>query len=379
MTKHERMILDLLSEDPMLSQNEIAEKLNITRSSVSVYISHLMKEGYIRGRGYVMDDQKSIYVIGTSSIDYRTTMDYDALLGMENSLSFEDNELTVSYGGCAKNIADNLIRFDRAVSCISAIGSDMVGQELINEYKRIGIGTENMLIVPGARSSTYLEIRTSNMDHMIIHSSDVKIQCQITPEFLASKRHKLRRCKAIIAEDSLSAETLQYISSNHFPAMLVTTKPKRIDRYLSVLNQYNGVVFQISTAWAILGDHNPSEDDTSVFYLTSRLRTMVNGPVLICYGKNKFSFSGKRHAIICEYSDPVPNDALYAQYRDTVAACFFHYLLEDIEEEDLLKYLGACRSIVSSSMDFVNQQLCEELVLSVVEKKTFKFKYSYMH
>lgn len=362
----------------MLSQSEIAEKLNITRSSVSVYISRLMKDGYIKGRGYVLDDQKGIYVIGTSSIDYRTSMDCNALFGTEGTWSFEDNELTVSYGGSAKNIADNLVRFNRTVFVVSAIGSDMVGQELIDEYKRIGIGTENLLIIPGAKSSTYLEIRSPDLTQRLVYSSDVKIQRQITPEFLSSKRHKMLRAKAVIVEDSLSAETLQYIPANHSATMLVTTGPKRIKRYFSVLNQYNGIVLEISTAWAILGDHEPSEDDTSVLYLTSRLQTMINGPVLICYGKNKFSFSGKRHAIICEYSDPVPNDALYGHYRDTVAACFFHYLLEGVEEEELLKYVSACRSIVASSMELVNQQLCEEMVLSVVEKKTFKFNYSYM-
>ena len=51
MIKHERLILEKLTENPMLSQGELAAMLNLTRSSISVYISHLMQMGYIRGRG----------------------------------------------------------------------------------------------------------------------------------------------------------------------------------------------------------------------------------------------------------------------------------------------------------------------------------------
>ena len=48
MIKHERLILEKLTENPMLSQGELAAMLNLTRSSVSVYISHLMQMGFIR-------------------------------------------------------------------------------------------------------------------------------------------------------------------------------------------------------------------------------------------------------------------------------------------------------------------------------------------
>ena len=51
MNSNERAILDILAKHPLASQNDIADALGITRSSVSVYISHLIQEGYILGRG----------------------------------------------------------------------------------------------------------------------------------------------------------------------------------------------------------------------------------------------------------------------------------------------------------------------------------------
>ena len=50
MTQRERQILDLIAANPMISQQELADTLNITRSSVAVHISNLLKKGYIAGR-----------------------------------------------------------------------------------------------------------------------------------------------------------------------------------------------------------------------------------------------------------------------------------------------------------------------------------------
>ena len=51
MTQRERQILQLIESNPMISQQELAEELGITRSSVAVHISNLMSKGHIAGRG----------------------------------------------------------------------------------------------------------------------------------------------------------------------------------------------------------------------------------------------------------------------------------------------------------------------------------------
>lgn len=43
MTQRERQILEWIRQDPMISQQELAEKAGITRSSAAVHISNLMK------------------------------------------------------------------------------------------------------------------------------------------------------------------------------------------------------------------------------------------------------------------------------------------------------------------------------------------------
>ena len=53
MTQRERQILRWIEENPLISQQELADKAGIARSSVAVHISNLMKKGHIAGKGYI--------------------------------------------------------------------------------------------------------------------------------------------------------------------------------------------------------------------------------------------------------------------------------------------------------------------------------------
>ena len=50
MTQQERQILQWIEQDPMISQEALAEKAGITRSSVAVHISNLMKRATLPAR-----------------------------------------------------------------------------------------------------------------------------------------------------------------------------------------------------------------------------------------------------------------------------------------------------------------------------------------
>ena len=69
MTQRERQILQWIEQDPMISQEALAEKAGITRSSVAVHISNLMKKGYIAGKGYVLRSGTYAAVVGGVNMD----------------------------------------------------------------------------------------------------------------------------------------------------------------------------------------------------------------------------------------------------------------------------------------------------------------------
>ena len=66
LTSREKEIFEVLKKEPLISQEELAHRFGITRSSIAVHISNLMKKGVILGKGYVFNEQISIVVIGES-------------------------------------------------------------------------------------------------------------------------------------------------------------------------------------------------------------------------------------------------------------------------------------------------------------------------
>ena len=69
MTQRERQILRLIEHNPMISQQELADELGITRSSVAVHISNLTKKGVIVGKGYVLHSGSYAVVVGGVNVD----------------------------------------------------------------------------------------------------------------------------------------------------------------------------------------------------------------------------------------------------------------------------------------------------------------------
>ena len=87
----------------MISQQELADRAGITRSSVAVHISNLMKKGYILGKGYVVHTAPYVAVVGgiTKDIGGRSL----APLVHRDS---NPGQVRVSMGGVGRNIAHNM-------------------------------------------------------------------------------------------------------------------------------------------------------------------------------------------------------------------------------------------------------------------------------
>lgn len=370
MIKHERLILEKLTENPMLSQSELASMLNLTRSSVSVYISNLMRMGYIRGRGYLIEDHSTVAVIGTASIDYRTAIDEQIFADLNRTRFLDNNELCISFGGIGKNVADSIRRIGHNVSYICAVGSDALGRELLDECRQNGVDIGDALIVPAQKSSTYLEISSRERQEILISSANTKLQQSITPAFLQSKTAKLRRARAIIIEDGLSEHSLQYISSN-FPAVpvfMICSKPTRVSHFSSFLNQFQGLALSLASAWALLGEiGTPPTQDSIAMDIARQLSKKVDGAVLIGYGSSEVVYANQGAVFFGRYPGSGYRVDAFSHYRDTFASAFFHCLLEDMEGEDLIRYVCACRRIVSSSKEIVNTQLCPELIATTIQ------------
>ncbi len=208
MTQRERQILQLIEADPMISQQEIGDKLGITRSSVAVHISNLMKKGCIAGKGYVLRRGSYVVVVGGVNVDIGGRS-YAPLVAADSN----PGAVTTSLGGVGRNIAHNMVLMGLDVHMLTAYGDDLNGERVAASCSELGIDFSRALRVPGAVTSTYLYL-TDPAGEMALAVSDMSVCEKITPAYLAENLSLLQNAQVVVADTNIPAESLAYLAEN---------------------------------------------------------------------------------------------------------------------------------------------------------------------
>ena len=208
MTQRERQILQLIEENPMISQQELAEELGITRSSVAVHISNLMTKGHIAGRGYVLRSGSYVVVVGGINVDIGGKS-YAPLVEADSN----PGTVKISLGGVGRNIAHNLSLLGTDVRMLTAFGDDVHGQQVAASCSELGIDLSHAQKIAGGTTSTYLYL-TDEKGEMALAVSDMEICKKITPSYLSSNLSLLQNAQVVIADANIPAESLIYLAEN---------------------------------------------------------------------------------------------------------------------------------------------------------------------
>lgn len=208
MTRREEQILQWIRENPLISQQELAERAGITRSSVGVHIANLIKKGNLRGRGYLLGEESGVTVVGAVNVDISGTPDTELLAGDSNP-----GHVRVTLGGVGRNIAENLSRLGHPVRMITALGEDAHSAQVRQGCREAGIDLTHSLIVPNGRTSTYLCLNDERGE-IVGAVSDMAIYDALTPAFLQTRLEVINRSRLVVADGNLSAESLSFLGRN---------------------------------------------------------------------------------------------------------------------------------------------------------------------
>ena len=208
MTQRERQILRLIEADPMISQQQLADALGITRSSAAVHISNLIKKGYIAGKGYVLRSGSYAVVVGGVNVDIGGKS-FDPLVSSDSN----PGSVTVSLGGVGRNIAHNLSLMGADVRLLTAYGDDTHGQTVAASCSELGIDLSHALRLSDCATSTYLYLMDETGE-MALAISDMEICKRITPAYLAANQTLLQNAQLIIADTNIPQESLIYLAEN---------------------------------------------------------------------------------------------------------------------------------------------------------------------
>lgn len=234
MTQRERQILQLIESNPMISQQELADELGITRSSVAVHISNLMTKGHIAGRGYVLRSGSYAVVVGGVNVDIGGKS-FAPLIPADSN----PGRVQMSLGGVGRNIAHNLSLMGTDVRMLTAFGDDLHGQKVAASCSELGIDLSHALRISGGTTSTYLYL-TDERGEMVLAISDMEICKQITPAYLASNLNLLQNAQVVITDTNIPEESLIYLAENCpvplFCDPVSTTKAEKLRSILAKIH-----------------------------------------------------------------------------------------------------------------------------------------------
>ena len=205
MTQRERQILRWIEENPFISQQELAEKAGITRSSAVVHISNLMKKGYITGKGYIVSPASYVVVVGGVNMDIGG-ISHAQLVSADSN----PGRVRISLGGVGRNIAHNMALMGLDVRMVTVLGGDFYAQKIVSTCGEMGIDISRSLRVADAITSTYLFISGPDGD-MKLAISDMDIYSHLTPAFLASKLSVFNNAKLLVVDTNIPAESIAWL------------------------------------------------------------------------------------------------------------------------------------------------------------------------
>lgn len=236
MTNREAQIFQWIVENPMISQEELAAKAGIARSSAAVHISNLMKKGYILGKGYVTSGPSYCTVIGGANIDIGGVPD-TALIDRDSN----PGKTVLSLGGVGRNIAHNMRLLGLSVKLVTAMGGDVYAEQITQSCEELGIEIQDSIRISKENTSTYLYIADENGD-MKLALSDMRIYEHLTPEYIQNKLELINRGRMVVIDTNIPKQTIEYIcQKSKAPVFADPVSGKKAEKLFGVLDKLYAV------------------------------------------------------------------------------------------------------------------------------------------
>jgi pseudouridine kinase len=198
-------LYELIRANPFISQQELADRLGLSRSAVAGHVASLVRERRLLGRAYVLPDSRPVVCLGAANLDRKLRTLGTLEMGTSNPARQDE-----SFGGVARNICENLARLAVPVALVSAIGDDSSGKALLAHAEAAGIDTRGTLQLEGASSGTYTAVLNQHGE-MMVALADMALYDALSPAFLDSRQPQRAGAVLTIADLNLPHDTIRVL------------------------------------------------------------------------------------------------------------------------------------------------------------------------
>ncbi|RMF40899.1 MAG: ribokinase [Anaerolineae bacterium] len=144
-----------------------------------------------------------VLLLGAAGMDVVGRLDTELQAGTSNPAYIRS-----SFGGVARNVAENLARLGQPAALLSAVGEDAVGQQLVHHLAALGVDTHAVLHCPHHSTGAYLAVLD---DHGALRFAldDMHIMQEITPAYLKQHLALFQQAEMLFLDTNLSPRTLR--------------------------------------------------------------------------------------------------------------------------------------------------------------------------
>jgi pseudouridine kinase len=226
-----QQLLELIRANPFISQQELASALGLSRPAVANYIAGLIRERKLLGRAYVLPvlpDRRPVTCIGAANLDRKLR----SLAGIALHTSNPARQ-SESFGGVARNIAENLARLGKPVALLTATGKDSSGAALLAHAQSLGIDTGGTLQLPDMASGTYTAVLDQDGE-MVVALADMALYDRLDAAFIDSRQAQIAASALVVADLNLPLETVDAVIAQarraEAPLVLVAVSEPKMAR-----------------------------------------------------------------------------------------------------------------------------------------------------
>ena len=141
-------------------------------------------------------------VIGAANFDIKGRMLHPPVITSSNS-----SAIKTSFGGVARNIAENLAKLGAPVTLLTAVGDDYAGEDLLSTASDDGVDVSRALVIENETTGTYLAALDDGGD-LYLGLDDLRVLRHITPDYLRLNRDAFRECEIVAFDLNLSQEAI---------------------------------------------------------------------------------------------------------------------------------------------------------------------------
>ena len=220
-------------------------------------------------RDFAQASSNSILVIGAAGQDVVGRLDADLQPGISNPA-----RIRTSYGGVARNVAENLARLGQPVNLISVVGRDRPGDELLAYTAAAGVDVSAVLHTDLYPTGFYMGVLDARA-HLRFAVDDMRAISELTSEYLHLQEELFQAAGMVFLDGNLPEPTLRaaitLAKKAKIPICADPASAALANRLKPHLNKLHLITPNVSEAGLLTGQPFDSSDREAALEAAHRL------------------------------------------------------------------------------------------------------------